>query len=179
MAASAQAEWTIVDCSKESGLSMGEGGTCTARRIDGKSASAQVLGYSQQYRFERVASGGRTSLLLQHAPRGGNSAGAFTVMSAAASEQMLRRMVGSSGRNWSSYQGFGDTGYMTYANGASSCVAVDHAGDGYAWVLRVIHCQATAISNPEGFVKALLGAVRVGAPGSTRNALGGTVKPLS
>ena len=176
--AEAQSEWGPLPCA-DSGLALGDGGTCLARRVEGRAANGQSLGYSQQFQFERSTSGQKSHLSLQHATRGGSSAGSFQPYTAAESERDLRRMFASIASRWGRYRGFGDTGYMSFRLGTMSCVAIDHAGEAYAWILRGYVCQSGAIADLDAFVKAALDAIRVGPLSSNRNATGTAIKPMS
>jgi hypothetical protein len=90
--------------------------------------------------------------------------------------------------NWGEPSGFGEVTYMTFTAGNQSCVGFDQAGPlfeyGYAWRIIGYTCKATLRDsagsfNPEAFLKDVLGALRVGPPGSNKNALGAPVRAYS
>jgi hypothetical protein len=84
--------------------------------------------------------------------------------------------------NWSELRGFAEVSYMSFQADRRACVGFDEAGPlfeyGYAWRLVGSAC-ATAVDNPEAFVRAVLGALRIGPPGSSKSALGEQIQPLS
>jgi hypothetical protein len=90
--------------------------------------------------------------------------------------------------NWGEPRGFGEVTYMTFTAGAQSCVGFDQAGPlfeyGYAWRIIGYTCKSTLRDsagrfNPEAFLKDVLGALRVGPPGSNKNAMGAPIRAYS
>jgi hypothetical protein len=84
--------------------------------------------------------------------------------------------------NWGELRGFGNVTYTTFRADSRACVGFDDAGPlfeyGYAWRIIGYAC-VSALDSPEAFVKAVLGALRVGPPGSIKSALGEDVRPLA
>jgi hypothetical protein len=111
-----------------------------------------------------------------------------TFIKAYTSENALRAIKNQSHQTrdrasrWGELRGFADVSYMSYQADGRACVGFDQAGPlfeyGYAWRLVGSAC-ATAVDNPEAFVKAVLGALRIGPPGSNKSAMGEQVQPLS
>lgn len=174
----APAPLQILACA-ESHIVLGSGGTCATRHLESRASNGQVLGYSEQFVFQDDGTRGKAVLILQRAARGGASAGSFQPYTAQESEQALRALLGPIASAWGKYRGFGDTGYMDFRFGALHCVAIDHAGEAYAWIMRGYVCKDAASANLEEHVKSILAAIRIGPASSSRNALGTTVKPLS
>lgn len=89
---------------------------------------------------------------------------------------------------WSDYQGFRDTGHMSFKFGSWHGIGIDHAGDrrstahactgiGYGFILRGYFCDAKPAADSAQRVREVLAAVRIGPPASPRNAFGEPVAP--
>jgi hypothetical protein len=81
--------------------------------------------------------------------------------------------------NWSEPRGFGEVTLLTFSSGGRSCVGFDAPGPmfeyGYRWRLIGDVCRAK-VDDAEAFLKDVLAALRIGPPGTDKNALGGTVR---
>ena len=80
---------------------------------------------------------------------------------------------------WSEPRGFGEVTYLTFSIGDRTCVGFDAPGPmfeyGYRWRIRGDACRAQ-VQDAEAFTKDVLNALRIGPPGTDKNALGGTVR---
>lgn len=84
--------------------------------------------------------------------------------------------------NWGEVRGFVNVTYMTFRADNRACVGFDDAGPlfEYGYARRIIGYACTsAVDSPEAFVKAVLGALRVGPPGSIKSALGEDIRPFA
>lgn len=166
--AQAQNDWTQVACS-DSDLAYGAGGSCSTGSRDGKTATGEMVGAGRRFRFQETSAARRVFMSMQV------SATTFKAYSAQASEEALRSMVGRSGTGWTTYGGFGNTGYMGFKREGWNCVAFDHADGGFKWILRGSLCQPGAIADNAAAVKAILASTRVGSVSSAKNAFGGAL----
>ena len=129
---------------------------------------------------------GDTTFLSAYYPPFPGASGTLKVWGAysvADSEKLIRGSVGPGAVEFSSYQGFDHTGFMTFRRNSQYCVGFDHGkpqGSGYEFFIRGMICSPTPIASPKQSLQEFLSALAINVmPSAIRtNAFGGTPSPL-